>query len=163
MMPEEDGLAVPRRLNRPNRPASIKLSALGSDTDLWTLKRVRILIEKQFGIAYSDVHVWRILGSLGFSSQKPAKRTIECNEDAFMQWKKRTWPALKKKACREGRVILFIDESGLSERPTRVRTWAPKGQTPIIQFHFNWKRSKLISAQRRTALVAAFWKQAQLF
>ena len=33
MMPEEDGLAVPRRLNRPNRPAIIMLSALGSDTD----------------------------------------------------------------------------------------------------------------------------------
>ena len=33
MMPEEDGLAVLRRLNRPNRPAIIMLSALGSDTD----------------------------------------------------------------------------------------------------------------------------------
>ena len=27
---------------------------------------------------------------------------------------------------------VFIDESGLSERPTLVRTWAPTGQTPII-------------------------------
>jgi hypothetical protein len=44
----------------------------------------------------------------------------------------------QKKAQREGRLIVFIDESGISERPTRVRTWAPKGQTPIIQFHFNW-------------------------
>jgi two-component system, OmpR family, response regulator len=33
MMPGEDGLAVLRRLNRPNRPAIIMLSALGSDTD----------------------------------------------------------------------------------------------------------------------------------
>lgn len=51
----------------------------------------------------------------------------------------------KKKACREGRVIVFIDESGLSERPTRVRTWAPRGQTPIIQFHFNWKHLSMIA------------------
>jgi two-component system OmpR family response regulator len=33
MMPEEDGLAVLRRLHRPNRPAIIMLSALGGDTD----------------------------------------------------------------------------------------------------------------------------------
>jgi transposase len=38
-----------------------------------------------------------------------------------------------------------VDESGLSERPTRVRTWAPKGQTPVIQFHFNWKQLSLIA------------------
>jgi hypothetical protein len=42
-------------------------------------------------------------------------------------------------------VIVFIDESGLSERPTRVRTWAPRGQTPVIQFHFNWKQWSMIA------------------
>jgi hypothetical protein len=26
----------------------------------------------------------------------------------------------------------------LSERPQRCRTWAPKGQTPVLQYHFNW-------------------------
>jgi len=33
----------------------------------------------------------------------------------------------------------------LSERPTRVRTWAPKGHTPVIQFHFNWKQLSMIA------------------
>jgi transposase len=46
---------------------------------------------------------------------------------------------VKKKAKNEGRTIVFIDESGLSERPHRCRTWAPRGQTPVLQFHFNWK------------------------
>lgn len=46
-------------------------------------------------------------------------------------------------------MIVFIDESGLSERPTRVRTWAPKGQTPIIQFHFNWKQLSVIAGLTR--------------
>jgi transposase len=39
---------------------------------------------------------------------------------------------------RERRTIIFIDESGLSERPYRVRTWGPRGQTPVLQYHFNW-------------------------
>ena len=51
----------------------------------------------------------------------------------------------KKNAQREGRLIVFVDESGLSERPTRVRTWAPRGQTPVIQFHFNWKQLSMIA------------------
>jgi transposase len=44
----------------------------------------------------------------------------------------------KKKARQEGRTIVFIDESGLSERPHRCRTWAPRGQTPVLQYHFDW-------------------------
>ena len=45
----------------------------------------------------------------------------------------------KKKARQQGRTIVFVDESGLSERPHRVRTWAPRGQTPVLQYTFNWK------------------------
>jgi len=71
--------------------------ANGYATDLWTIKRVRLMIEKRFGIAYSDVHVWRLLGALGFSSQKPEKRALERNEAAVEHWKRRTWPAIKKK------------------------------------------------------------------
>lgn len=25
-------------------------------------------------------------------------------------------------------------------KPHRCRTWAPRGQTPVLQFHFNWKK-----------------------
>ena len=46
---------------------------------------------------------------------------------------------VKKKAKKQGRIIVFIDESGLSERPHRCRTWAPRGHTPVLQYHFNWK------------------------
>jgi transposase len=51
---------------------------------------------------------------------------------------------LKKKAQRQGRLIVFIDESGLSTQPTRVRTWALRGQTPLLQETFNWKSLSLI-------------------
>jgi len=51
----------------------------------------------------------------------------------------------KKNAAKQGRVIVFVDESGLSERPTRVRTWAPRGQTPVVQYSFTWKQLSLIA------------------
>jgi hypothetical protein len=31
-----------------------------------------------------------------------------------------------------------------------VRTWAPKGQTPVIQFHFNWNHVSVIAGLTRT-------------
>lgn len=71
--------------------------AHGFGTELWTLKRVGALIKRQFGIAFSDVHVWRLLGSMGFSSQKPERRALERNEHAVRDWKRKTLPALKKK------------------------------------------------------------------
>jgi transposase len=31
-----------------------------------------------------------------------------------------------------------VDESGLSQRPHRVRTWSKRGVTPVLQHQFNW-------------------------
>src|SRR5450432_961351 len=50
-----------------------------------------------------------------------------------------------KKAQKERRTIVFIDESGLSQRPHRCRTWAPRGPTPVLQYHFNWKSLSAIA------------------
>lgn len=51
----------------------------------------------------------------------------------------------KKNARRKGQSIVFIDESGLSERPHRSRTWAPRGETPILQHHFRWQTLSAIA------------------
>jgi hypothetical protein len=45
---------------------------------------------------------------------------------------------LLKKTQTEGRTIIFIDESGISQRPHRVRTWSRHGATPVLQYKFNW-------------------------
>lgn len=57
----------------------------------------------------------------------------------------------KKNAAEQGRTIVFIDESGLSERPTRVRTWAPVGETPQLQYSFTWKQLSVIAG-------ISFWR-----
>ena len=51
----------------------------------------------------------------------------------------------KKKATAQGQTIVFVDESGLSERPHRCRTWAPRGKTPVLQYHFNWNQLSAIA------------------
>lgn len=52
---------------------------------------------------------------------------------------------VKKNAAKQGRITLFLDESGLSERPTRARTWAPRGCTPVLQYHFNWHQLSVMA------------------
>ena len=71
--------------------------AHGFGTELWTLKRVGAVIQRQFGIKFSDVHVWRLLGSMRFSSQKPERRAVERNDGAVREWERKALPDLKKK------------------------------------------------------------------
>lgn len=71
--------------------------AHGYATGVWTLERVGALIEDQTGFQYHPGHVWRLLRSLGWSSQRPVGRALERDEKAISAWKKKDWPRIKKK------------------------------------------------------------------
>jgi transposase len=71
--------------------------AHGFLNDLWTLPRVAALIERQSGVHLHPGHVWRLLGRMGWSLQRPAGKAAQRDEAAIARWKKHTWPALKKR------------------------------------------------------------------
>jgi len=52
----------------------------------------------------------------------------------------------KKNARRRKAWIFFQDESGVSQRPSIRRTWAPKGETPILIHAFNWSKLSICAA-----------------
>ena len=52
----------------------------------------------------------------------------------------------KKKARRRKAWILFQDESGISQRPPVRRTWAPRGETPVLIHAFNWTKVSICAA-----------------
>ncbi len=70
---------------------------LGYETPLWTCERVAHLIEQEFGVHYHAGHVWKLLRQLNWSPQRPAGRALERNEEAIGEWKRKTWPDIKKK------------------------------------------------------------------
>ena len=70
---------------------------LGYETPLWTCDRVAHLIEEEFGVRYHAGHVWKILRQMNWSPQRPVGRALERDERAIEDWKKRRWPAIKKK------------------------------------------------------------------
>jgi transposase len=51
----------------------------------------------------------------------------------------------EKGAIKEGRTILFVDQSGFYLLPTVVRTYAPIGQTPILHEHLSRDHLSVIS------------------
>lgn len=53
----------------------------------------------------------------------------------------------KKNARRQRAWLVFEDESGLSQQPVVRRTWAPRGQTPVLTHILNnWKRLSVAAA-----------------
>jgi hypothetical protein len=55
--------------------------------------------------------------------------------------------ARSKKNARRGKAwIFFQDESGVSQRPSIRRTWAPKGETPVLIHAFNWSSISICAA-----------------
>lgn len=70
--------------------------AHGYATDLWTLKRIGEVIEGETGVAYHQGHVWKILQSMGWSLQRPAKRPRERDDERLNAWRRERWPKVKK-------------------------------------------------------------------
>ena len=58
----------------------------------------------------------------------------------------RTLAQGKKNARARDAWIVFQDESGFSLLPSVRATWAPKGKTPVLTHHFNWKRLSMSAA-----------------
>jgi transposase len=53
--------------------------------------------------------------------------------------------AAEKKALKNGLIILFIDEAGFYLLPARVRTYAPRGQTPILRTLLSYDHLSVMS------------------
>jgi transposase len=90
------------RLNAKDRQRLEKLllrgpEALGYETPLWTCPRVAHLIQQEFHVRYHEGHVWKLLVSLRWSPQRPIGRARERNEAEIGHWRKKQWPAIKKK------------------------------------------------------------------
>jgi transposase len=52
----------------------------------------------------------------------------------------------KKNARRQRAWMVFEDESGISERPPIRRTWAPRGQTPVVTHPYRWNKVSVAGA-----------------
>ena len=106
--------------------------AYGFRGDVWTCGRVAGVLQEELGVRYSKSQVSRILKALGWTPQVPITRAIQRDEEAIDRWRSLVWPALWARTRRERRALVFVDESGFYLLPGKVRTYAPRGETPIL-------------------------------
>ena len=106
--------------------------AYGFRGEVWTCPRIAQMIEMEFGICYHKDHVSRLMKELGWTPQVPNTRAIQRDEAAIQRWRLETWPELRRQASKERRTLVFVDESGFYLLPGVVRTYGPKGRTPVI-------------------------------
>lgn len=99
---------------------------------LWTSIMVAELIWRQFGIRLSRASVCRLLGQLGLSPQRPLWRAFQKDSELVEKWVKEEYPKIRALAHSHGADIFFGDESGLRSDFHSGRTWALRGQTPIV-------------------------------
>lgn len=69
----------------------------GFETELWTLKRIAQVVGREFQVSYHPCHVWKLLGLLGWSCQRPERRARERNEQSIRRWVRYRWPQIKKR------------------------------------------------------------------
>jgi transposase len=95
---EQDGLRGLRRATRYGRPPRLtdrqleqlarrlKVGATAAASRVWTLPRIRRLIEREFGVRLATSSVWRTLQRMGWSVHRSANGARPHSAAAVMQW-----------------------------------------------------------------------------
>lgn len=116
-----------RRLIKEKLPDQLKMSF-----GLWTREAVKELIERRYEIVLSRWQVGRYLKLWGYTPQKPIRKAFEQKPEQVKQWLEKEYPAIKKRAAKEKAVIYFGDETGMRSDHQAGKSYAPKGETPVI-------------------------------
>lgn len=117
-----------RQLIKDKLPDQLKLPF-----GLWTREAVQQLIMARYGVELSRWQVGRYLKSWGYTPQKPIKKAFEQKPEQVKKWLEEEYPAIAKRAKEEKATIYFGDETGCRSDHQAGRSYAPKGETPIIK------------------------------
>jgi transposase len=121
-------------------------TSCGFPTDLWTLKRIAVVIEKEFGIHYNTTYIWQLLRILGYSAQIPIAVAMEKDDEYVKRWLSEDYPQYVKEAREHDATILFLDEPGMQSRPNVRRTWSMKGKRPQMRVKEARDKISIVSA-----------------
>ncbi len=99
---------------------------------LWTREAVRDLIYNKFGIWFAIRSVGDLLERWGFTAQKPQRRAYERDDEQIRAWLENEYPKLRRRAKRQGAEIYWEDDTGIRSDHFVGRSYAPCGETPIV-------------------------------
>jgi transposase len=129
---------------------------------LWTSRAVRDLIVLRFGKQLGLSTVQLYLQRWGMTPQKPLARARERQPAAIAAWLETAYPAIAKRAKSEGAVIYWGDETGISNQDQIGRSYAPRGQTPVVVRMAKRVTQSMISAVSNRGLMRFMLYQGAL-
>jgi transposase len=157
----EDGLRTKKTRGPDSKLTSEQMSSLyvllvGCDPRqlsfglaLWTRKMIQELIWRRFGVRLSIASVGRVLHQLGMSPQKPLCKAYQQNPALVARWKAEEYPKIVEEAKEADAIIYFADEAAIGTHYHAGTTWAPVGQTPVVEHTGAKKSAFMVSAVNR--------------
>ena len=116
---------------------------------LWNRRAIQTLIKEQFAIDLTTRTINHYLHRWGFTPQRPIKRAYEQNLKKVQEWLDVTYPTIKERAEQEDAEIHWGDETGISNDCNYGRSYAPKGETPVVRRNAQRFSASMISSITR--------------
>ena len=113
------------------------VESLPSDHDIpsatWTRQAVAELIAKRVGVDLTLQGVGKYLRRWGLTPQKPARQAREQDPEEVREFVEQTLPEVKEQAEQEEAQLHFVDEVGVQTSDQIGTSYAPEGETPVLE------------------------------
>lgn len=119
---------------------------LGIAAPLWTRRAVRDLIRKEAGLRMPLRTVGEYLRRWGYTAKRPRRHARRQDPEEVRVWLEETYPALRRRARKEGAAIYWGDETGAAADEQPRRGYAREGLPATIEVPDPHIRMGLISA-----------------
>jgi len=116
------------------------------DFQLWTRWMVRDLIQRMFGVSFTEQAIGKMLHRWGLSPQRPVRQATQRDEERVKRWKTEQFPKIRAEARKAGATVYFADEASVRTDHHGGTTWAPVGETPVVHGTGDRKSVQMLSA-----------------
>lgn len=99
----------------------------------WTRRAVQALIWNRYRVDLSEQGVGNYLHRWKMTPQKPARHAREQDPDEVREFEENILPEAEKQAEEEEGQLHFLDEAGISMQDQVGTSYAPIGQTPVLE------------------------------
>jgi transposase len=119
---------------------------VGIPSPLWTRPAARELIRKEYGIEMPVRTVGAYLRRWGFTPQVPRRHSRDQDPEEVRRWLDEEYPAIERRAAREGAEVLWCDETGAAADHLPRRGYSRRGTPATIEVPDSHIRMNAVAA-----------------
>jgi transposase len=123
---------------------------LGIPSPLWGRRAVRELIHQECSVLLAVRTVGEYLRRWGYTAKRPRRRASKQDPEEVREWLEVTYPAIERRAAREGAEIYWCDETGAAADEHPGKGYAREGRPARMDVPDPHIRMNLISAISNT-------------